>query len=84
MAPPLRPFWSPPGGDITFSIKEFVSIPAKEGIMDKRFQRTVDLLNVFRFGIAMAAEAQRVEHMGGDALAKAFERARPMLAPRRR
>jgi len=52
--------------------------------MDKRFQRTVDLLNVVRFGIVMAAEAQRVEHMGGDALGKLFDRARPMLATRRR
>jgi hypothetical protein len=84
MAPPLRPFWSPPGGDITLSIKEFVSIPAKEGIMDKRFHRTVDLLNVLRFGIAMAAEAQFLTHKGGDRLAKLFEQAKPMLATRGR
>lgn len=52
--------------------------------MDKRFKRTVDLLNAFRFGMSMAEEAQRVEYSGGDALGRLFEQTRSTLAPRRR
>jgi hypothetical protein len=52
--------------------------------MDKRFKRTVDLLNAVRFGISMADEAQRVEYKGADAIGKLFETARPMLASPRR
>jgi hypothetical protein len=52
--------------------------------MDKRFQGTVDFLDVVRFGIVMFTEAQRVEHKGGDALVRLFKRAEPMLARHRR
>jgi hypothetical protein len=84
MAPPSRLFWSLSASDLTLWGKDIVSYPIKEGIMDKRLNDHVNFGDVVRFGLFMAAEAQRVEYKGGDALAKLFDRARPMLAPRRR
>jgi len=84
MAPPSRPFWFRPAGDPTLWVKDIVSCPIKEGIMDKRLNDHVNFGDVVRFGLYMAAEAERVEHKGGDALLKLFETARPLLAPRRR
>jgi hypothetical protein len=52
--------------------------------MDKRFQGTVNFLDVVRFGMVMSAEAQHVGYKGGDALVRLFKQTQPMLARHRR